>query len=151
MNPEVIGPKQITLLGMAQLGQNHIDKLWQMFEKNEKDILNADPNSGYELHIFPEKHDRTSQIVVLAGFAINKIPADIPLCLMVKPLPVTKYAIFDYHLKDGDYVWINNQMENWLSNSLFNHHLNFSLQRYDQRFKGMDNEESIIQFYIPIN
>lgn len=150
MNPIIVEEKEIILVGVAQLGQSDIGKLWDMFVEMEDRLSNADPEAGYELHIYPEDDDKNTQIMVMAGFEVNQLPDQLPLFMVIKPLPKTTYVVFDYHFKDGDYVWINQKMKDWLKNSSFEQHLNYSIQRYDKRFTGMEDENSMIQFYIPI-
>jgi len=149
MEPIISEPIEFTFVGISKLDQSDIGTIWNMFVEMEDQIQYAEKDFGYELHIFPDRLDKSQEIVVMVSYNVDKVEK-IPLPMMIKKLPKTKYAIFDYHVKDGDYSWINNQIDTWIESSKYQISPNYSIQRYDQRFKGMEDEQSIIQFYIPI-
>jgi AraC family transcriptional regulator len=164
MKPKITDKKQITLAGMDFFGdpyekaggwseQNAIGETWKRFTKfydaKKGTIKHLASESGYELWIdFNEVKD-TKNKYIFVGMEIKKIE-DVPLELVTRILPATRYAVFTLkgpEIRTGlPRIW-----KEWLPEAGLTPAFNYLIEYYDhQRFKGMDNADSEIDFMVPI-
>jgi predicted transcriptional regulator YdeE len=76
---------------------------------------------------------------------------DLPLELVARTLPETRYAIFT--LKGGEIKsdWSSKIETQWLPEAGLTQSFPFIIECYDaQRFKGMDNANSELDIYVPV-
>ncbi len=133
-----------------QVQSQDICRLWDEFTAN-RNITNRLGEADYELHIFdpsdPPRH------ICLTGTAVSKVE-DLPLNLFAKTIPAGKYAVFTLRMADGGFPHAYQFMEKWLADQDYESpdaaHHRFEVQVYDQRFEGLDNPESEIDFLIPL-
>ena len=102
-------------------------------------LVNFDKLSGMQIisseaHILGEVKD------------IEIMPSE----MFSKKLPKTKYAVFT--AKGKDFLKVNDYIyDEWLPKSKYKESFTFQIQLYDsKRYKGLDNDDSEIDFYIPI-
>ncbi len=135
--------------------ENEIGLVWNRFlalyKKNKKMILEhqINPNTSYEVHIEPEEYKETKKFYVFVGVEVKGLEI-IPLEMYLKILPVTMYAKFTFQgkqmFKGANYIY-----QEWLPQSNYREAFPFLIQAYDEsRFKGLDNKDSELDFYIPI-
>jgi AraC family transcriptional regulator len=135
--------------------ENEIGLTWQRFMKlhklNEaffgKNQLNS--NLNYEVHIEPEEYKETKKFYIFVGIEAITFE-EIPLGMFGLNLPPTRYAIFTFKGKKmfqgAKYIW-----EKWFPRSTYREAHPFLIQRYDgTRFFDLDNEESELDYLIPI-
>jgi AraC family transcriptional regulator len=164
VTPKITQKKKITLVGMDFFGnpfekaggwseQNEIGRLWKRFEnfyKNKKNsIKNPVSESGYELWIDFEGEKETKNKYIFVGVEVERIE-DLPLELVAKILPETRYAVFTLKgseiKSDWSVIW-----KKWLPEAGLKTSFDFMMEFYDcQRFKGMDNPDSELDIYVPI-
>jgi AraC family transcriptional regulator len=164
MSPKITQKKKIILVGMDFFGnpyekaggwseQNAIGQLWKRFEnfyQNKKDsIKHSVSESGYELWIDFEGEKETKNKYIFVGVEVEKIE-DLPLELIAKILPETRYAVFTLKgqkiKSDLPLIW-----KKWLPDAGLETSFDFMIEYYDnQRFKGMDNPDSELDIYVPI-
>lgn len=166
MKPRIIDEKEIHLIGCVFYGNpfhsvkgwdtaNEIGKLWTRFNEimtNYKEYLlelQVNPEYYYEVHVVPKIAKEEKKWYIFTGIEVKDI-GKMPLEMFSKKLPKTKYAVFtakgEDFLKANDYIY-----NNWLPKSKYKESFTFQIQLYDsKRYKGLDNEESEIDFYIPI-
>jgi AraC family transcriptional regulator len=164
MPPRITQKKKIVLVGMDSFGnpyekaggwseQNAIGQLWKRFEnfyQNKKDsIKHSVSESGYELWIDFEGEKETKNKYIFVGVEVEKIE-DLPLELVAKILPETRYAVFTLKgqkiKSDLPLIW-----KKWLPDAGLETSFDFMIEYYDsQRFKGIDNPESELDIYVPI-
>jgi AraC family transcriptional regulator len=166
MEPKVIDKKEMHLVGCVFYGdpfhtaeewsfENEIGKTWSRFEKQfkknqsllKKYIVN--PGIAYEVHIAPEEERGSKNLYIFVGIEVENLNV-MPLEMFAKTLPATKYAVFTLKgeniFSGGQYIY-----REWLPNSGYQEAYRFLIQAYDEkRFKGLDDENSEIDFYIPI-
>lgn len=115
---------------------------WRLIRKNLNSTI------SYEIHIEPEEYVNTRQYYVFVGFELKKI-SEVPLEMFIKILPSIQYLKFTAKAKDhdsGEYYF-----KNWFSHSKYEQAYPYIIQAYDaQRFKSLEDEESEIDWYIPI-
>ena len=165
LDPVITEEMTLKLVGMVYYGDpthtyegwtegNEIGRLWNRFETLsnryssilEKNVVN--PDIGYEIHIsYPEAESKEYHIFVGVE---TRGPLDYPLELFYKALPSTRYAIFTSQgvdmAKDMARIY-----SDWLPNSQYIEAYPMLIERYDSnRFFGLDNPESEIDFMLPI-
>jgi predicted transcriptional regulator YdeE len=152
----VTNKRRITLVGMDFYGnpykeagawsmQNAIGQLWKRFDafydKNKHKIRNLESESGYE----HTKHD-----YIFVGVAVKKLK-ELPLELVAKILPETRYAIFT--LK-GDVIksdWPSQVANNWLTAAGLNRSYPYIIEYYDsKRYKGVDEKDAELDIWVPV-
>jgi AraC family transcriptional regulator len=134
--------------------QNAIGQLWKRFEnfyQNKKDsIKHSVSESGYELWIDFEEEKETKNKYIFVGVEVETI-APLPLELIAKILPETRYAVFTLEGKEIKSDWPNQIWNQWIPEAGMETSFNFLIEHYDsQRFKGMDNPDSELDIYVPI-
>jgi AraC family transcriptional regulator len=164
VEPTIIEEKRLTLLGSVFYGdpfhsaeewtvENEIGKTWQrLSELLEKysillEEINTNPNVAYEVHIEPEEYEKTRKYYVFVGIEIDEFK-EIPLEMFIKVLPKTRYVMFTMKVKELDnamYIF-----REWMPSSGYEQSYPFIINSYDERFKGLDNEQSEYDLYIPI-
>jgi predicted transcriptional regulator YdeE len=104
----------------------------------------------YELHIYNEETARTGEFEVFVGIEVERLE-EVPLALSAKLLPPTSYARFTLAGQQIVGDWPMLILTDWLPESGYESDFAYSIQRYDERFKGLDRlDESEIEVYIPL-
>jgi AraC family transcriptional regulator len=164
-DPEIIGPRQYKLSGMIYYGdpihshegwstENEIGRLWQRFQTicfENKEIIEqyaVEPMVAYEVHIAPPQ-SKHKEYHIFVGFETNQ-PLPEPLELFYKVLPETRYAVFTMKgmemAQQLEYMYYE-----WIQKSGYQESHSYMIQRYDlQRYKGLDNQDTEIDFLLPI-
>lgn len=162
---KIIDEKSFKLIGCIFYGdpfhskeewstENEIGLLWNRFlklcEKNasmlQKEVVN---DLSYEVHLQPEDYKETGKFYVYVGVEVMELK-EMPLEMFCKTFPATQYAVFTFKgeemFRGGEYIW-----NEWLPNSDFNEAYPYMALAYDMnRFFGLDNPESEIDFYVPV-
>lgn len=87
---------------------------------------------------------------IFVGVEVEKIDA-LPLELIAKILPETRYAVFTLKGQEIKSDWPNQIWNQWIPEAGLETSFNFLIEYYDsQRFKGMDNPDSELDIYVPI-
>jgi AraC family transcriptional regulator len=165
MKPRVTKPISLKLLGCVYYGdpfhshqegsiKNEIGRLWERFEKtysthiDELKNVIAEENVAWEAHIQTEEYLTSKEYTVFAGIQVSEPPTT-PLNFFYKELPKTKYAVFK--LKGNDFSagleYIYNE---WLPASEYKESHGYMLWRYDEKTKGLDDPDCVLEAYIPI-
>ena len=148
MEPKIIKKNEIKLVGCVSYGGD-IRDIWNVFMKHEKTIKHANLNAGYEIHIFPADHKQSKKYHIFVGVEVDQFE-DLPLETFAKIIPPCTYAVFTHRLANGGYAGANETIDNWIENSKYIMAYPFSIQYFDDRFKGGNQPDSEIDFYIPI-
>ena len=135
--------------------ENEIGRLWQRFMA----YLSAHPGRvqqvvdekvAYELHIEHEETPRTGECEVFVGVEVAAIE-DVPVELSLKVLPPATYAVFTLRGEEITSDWQKMIGTDWLPGSGYESDYNYGLQRYDERFKGVEHmDESVLELYVPV-
>ena len=149
--PKIIEKSAMTLVGIvgcaADVRDIDISGLWQRFTKQEQQIKYVVGEVGYELHIEEEQQPRLH--LCLVGFEGVKLMT-CQLNILSKSSPPCKYARFTHRFKDGDYGDAFVAAYGWLENSLYQTAHPYDIQAYDERFKGSEDPDSMIEILNPI-
>lgn len=165
LKTEIIEEKSFKLIGCVFYGdpfhskegwnvENEIGSLWNRFIKlchENKDFLQKEVinDLSYEIHLQPEDYKETRKFYVYVCVEVKELK-EIPLEMFCKTFPATKYAVFTFKGKEmfrgGEYIW-----NKWLPESDYEEAYPYMALAYDKnRFFGLDNEKSEIDFYVPI-
>jgi len=166
MEPTIVKMEQRLLVGLSFFGdpfklsagwteENEIGRLW----KRLITYLGTNPgaikqvvgeNVMYEVQIYHEETLQTGEFEVFVGLEVEKLQA-VPLELSVKILPPAIYAMFTLQGEQIVSDWTMNIFAEWLPAAGYEGLHSHSIQRYDERFKGLDPiDESILEVYIPV-
>ena len=166
MEPKIIEKGQIILVGFSFYGdpfaesggwteENEIGRLWRRFEAfmmgNAGRIKHIEnPGVGYEVHIWSEETAAKGHADIFAGMTVEKLE-DVPMEVLVKILPPTTYAVFTLKGEQAITDWTKMVYQEWLSGSGYESAYNYNIQRYDQRYKGVDRlGESEMEVHVPV-
>lgn len=162
---EITGLKMLKLIGCVYYGdpfhsneewsvENEIGLLWNRFYKlceKYEDILQKKMvnDKAYEVHLQPEDYKETGKFYVYVGVEVREIE-EMPLEMFCKTFPMTKYAVFTFKgekmSQGGEHIW-----NEWLPNSDYHEAHPYMALAYDKdRFFGLDNPKSEIDFYVPV-
>lgn len=134
--------------------KNEIGVLWNRFYRlygQFEDLLRkwAVDDVAYELHLQPEDYQETGKFYVYVGIEVKNLD-EMPIEMFCKALPPTKYAVFTFKGEDmfngGEYIW-----NEWLPNSGYDEAYPYMVLAYHKnRYKGMEDPGSEIDFLVPV-
>jgi predicted transcriptional regulator YdeE len=166
MDVRVVEQDQMLLVGLSFFGdpfkssagwteENEIGRLWVRFmaflEKQGERIKHIKENEvSYEVHIEHVETEEKGEYEVFVGLEVAQLE-DVPLELLVKVLPPTTYAVFTLAGEEIASDWHQMIHQDWLPESGYRIAYDYAIERYDQRFKGLDRiAESVLEVYIPV-
>ncbi len=165
MKPRIIEDKRFMLAGMDFYGypyekaggwspENAIGKLWNRFtdfcEENEGKFRHRVSEIGYELWIDEEKDKGDGNEHIFVGAEVDCL-CDLPLQLVAKVLPRSRYAVFT--LKGDEIIgdWQTAIEREWLPDSGLQQSHDFIIEAYDPvRFRGPHDSKSELDIYVPV-
>lgn len=165
MEPRIIEKGRIVLVGFSFFGdpfaessgwteENEIGRLWNRFTTyltHHRDCIQhvKDDAVAYEVHVESEETASKGHREVFVGVEVEKLE-DVPVEMLVKVFPPTKYAVFTLQGEQIASDW-SKMISEWMLGAGYEFAHEYSFQLYDQRFRGLDNlEESELDVYIPI-
>lgn len=165
METKVIEKDQIILVGFSFFGdpfaesagwteENEIGRLWSRFETfliDRRNSINHLKSAAvaYEVHVESAETASKGHREVFVGMEVEKLE-DVPFEMLVKILPPATYVVFT--LKGEQIVsdW-SRMIQEWMLEAGYESAHTYGIQRYDERFKGVDNlAESQIEVYVPV-
>ena len=165
MEPVIIEKSLMILLGFSFFGnpfkfspgwteENEIGRLWQRFigyyTQHTTQIKHVKMAAVMlELHIEHAETTRTGEYELFVGVEVERLE-DVPVEMTVKILPATTYAVFTLHSNEINADW-SKRIAGWMSAAGYQSAYPYSIQWYDERFKGMQHlDESVLDVYIPV-
>lgn len=165
-DPVIKEEKKYVLIGMNFFGDpfthatiwsedNAIGQLWKRFGSwMHSDLHTLDnmvgSNVAYELHLGSEQMYDTGEYEVFTGVEVASLDM-IPLECVGKVLPATEYAEFTLIGEEIVSDWSRWIYEGWMPHSGYQASADYSIQVYDETFKGMDNLEGAqIKVLVPV-
>ena len=165
MQPTILTLERVVLLGYSFYGdpftqsagwteENEIGKLWQRFMKFWEIEGRENPALSdrywYEIHTETPETTEKGFFDVFVGAESDNTDGSIPGPLY-KILPSGEYALFTMRGKDIFGDWFQSMMSRWLPEAGLKQRFPVLIQRYDERFKGMDRiDESELDILIPV-
>ena len=166
MEVKVIEKDQMLLVGLSFFGdpfkssagwteENEIGRLWVRFmsflESQGARIQHIKEREvSYEVHIEHPETQEKGEYEVFVGLEVAQLK-DLPVELLVKVLPPTSYAVFTLIGEEITSDWHQMIHRDWLPGSGYRIAYDYAIERYDERFKGLDKiAESVLEVYIPV-
>lgn len=170
MLPEIRNYPQRYLAGFSFFGnpfeqhsgwteENEIGRLWVRYmaylhQQQDSSARTQEPAAeegvAYEVHIYHAETAATGEFEVFVGHLIDD-PRPVPTILSIKILPAAPYAVFTLHGQQIVDDWGREIYQDWLPASGYRSDFAFNYQRYDHRFRGLDQlEESTLEVHIPL-
>ena len=166
MKPTIIEKDQMILVGLSFFGdpfemsagwteENEIGRLWNRFtayltEHGHHIKHIKGDHVAYEVHIESEETAVTGNHEVFVGVEVEQLE-DVPVEVLVKILPRTTYAVFTFKGEQITSDWSRMIYHEWIPGSGYQVAYKYSIQLYDQRFRGLENlDESEIDLYVPV-
>ena len=166
MEPTRFEERGYTLAGFSYLGdpfrlsggwteENEIGRLWQRFmaflEQHASQLEGLFfEDVAYEVHIYYQETPQTGEFEVFVGMEVQE-PGRMPIELSVKILPPVTYAVFTLVGEQITADWSQMIFQGWLPQSGYQLVSDYGIQRYDERYKGIDRTaESVLEFYLPV-
>ncbi len=134
---------------------NEIGRLWQRWSEYWHSSAVAqlpvkEPGVAYEFHIYYPETLQTGEFEVFVGIEVAQL-VDLPLAVVGKTLPGGRYAVFTLTGAEIASDWIWELDHAWLPALGVQRLATFSVQRYDARFKSVENlTESELEVHIPL-
>ena len=165
LEPCITKPMTMKLIGCVYYGdpfhsheegsiENEIGRLWKRFSRiysmytNEIKKVLVDEKVAWEAHIQTEEYEKKKDYTVFTGIEVNE-PVSIPIDFFYKKLPKTKYAVFK--MKGREFITGLDYIYNkWLRTSEYKESHGYMLWRYDEKTKELDDPQSELQAYIPV-
>lgn len=165
MEPKIVQQPALLLAGFGFFGdpfkisagwteENEIGRLWSRFmaylAQHQADLKHLSGEEvAYEVHLPHEETPQTGEFEVFVGLEVTEV-TELPPVLSIKLLPAGAYAVFTLHGPQITTDWPR-RIDQWLAESPYQNRPDFSFQRYDERFKGVDRiAESTIDVYVPL-
>ena len=166
MEPRIVEAQQMLLVGFSFFGdpfqvsggwteENEIGRTWKRFrsflEEHPERLKHVTADEvAYEVHIYHEETPQTGEFEVFVGLEVEELE-EVPLEVCVKILPPAAYAVFTLQGEQIVSDWPMMVFGEWLPQAGYVGEHTHSIQRYDERFKGVDSiAESILEIYIPV-
>jgi len=168
MNAKLTEKRQITLVGMDFFGnpyekaggwseQNAIGLLWQRFQHfsqtHQGAIKHQVSEAGYEVWIDLEEDadkQEPKHEYIFVGVEVAQLD-ELPLPLVAKVLPETRYAVFTVRGQQITSDWPDALWNQWLPEAGLYQAYPYLIEYYDtQRFHGMEHPDSELDLYVPI-
>ena len=148
MEPTIVEKGEMLLVGMVDYGGD-IGALWEAFIESDKLVEHAVEGVGYEIHAYPADFEYGQPFYCFVGVEVTRLK-DLPDVMFAKVLAPCAYAVFTHRLADGGYEGANEPIDAWMRTAPFERAHNFDMQVFGHRFKGPDDPESELDFYIPV-
>ena len=166
MEPQIVEKPQMMLLGFGFFGdpfslsagwteENEIGRLWKRFmaylaEEGQQIRHVVSDAVAYEVHIYHAETPQTGEFEVFVGMEVSRLD-DMPLEMSAKILPPATYAVFSLEGEQIASDWPLLITSEWLPEAGHQADHSHSIQRYDERFKGLQRiDESVLDVYIPL-
>lgn len=164
LNPRITPLPAMVLAGFSFFGdpfhshagwteENEIGRVWQRLTSfydtlPEEQHHNVDESVWYELHLEHPGSIEKGEWEVFVGYQTDQ-PEAHAIELTVKFLPEMTWAVFT--LKGSQIGNFDQEYRQWLADSAYEETEKLLIERYDERFKGMDRmEESELDYLVPV-
>ena len=149
MQPTIITMRELTIAGIAGDG-SQTGELWESFDRQYSIAPFARLGSdAYEIRI-----DDGSACVCHVGFSVEE--EQTPQGYAILTFPASEYAVFDVCVING-YDSENKAMDEWLADNPQGYIQSmlggkpFVVECYNEKFKGGDQADSIVEIWIPVH
>ena len=151
MKPKIIKSNQLNITGITGDGSKTGD-VWNEFERKYTAApFDKAEDCAYEIRFWDGDKHVTKGKDVHIGFATDDNVDGFTTVV----LPEADYAVFDVYVAKG-YENSNEEMDKWLADNsskydqLMLDGIDFVIECYNEKFKGGDQPDSIVEMWIPI-
>jgi predicted transcriptional regulator YdeE len=148
MEPKIAAMPEMILVGTVCYGGGDICGLWTRFMADEDAIENKIEGAGWEYHVYA-KPGESWEPCYMAAARVSEI-GNVPDGMFIKVLPAGQWAVFTHCLGSGGYDVLNKGIMDWLAASPYKQINACSLQRYDARYRGPNDPESVLELMIRV-
>ena len=165
MEPKIVERDPMILVGFCFYGdpfaesagwteENEIGRLWNRFMTYTADHRDAiqhvkGETVAYEVHIESPETPSKGFREVFVGVEVERL-ANVPVELLVKMLPPATYAVFTLKGEQIASDW-SMSIGEWMRRSPYEPASSYGFQRYDERFRGLDDlDASELDVYVPV-
>ena len=165
MEPKIVERGPMTLVGFSFFGdpfaesggwteENEIGRLWNRFMAylaEHRDAIRhvKEADVAYEVHVESAETASKGFREVFVGVEVERL-ADVPVELLVKILPAATYAVFTLQGEEIASDW-SMRIGEWLRRSTYQAVGTYGIQRYDERFRGVEDlAASELEVYVPL-
>ena len=161
MEPHFITLPRLLVVGVPYFGtsaQGEFAQVWTRLEPllplipNQKPAGPGLPPVFYGVESYGADMAASGRWFYLAGVEVANLD-DVPVQVVAKIVPARQYAVFPYQgLLPGQVGELfQYAYKEWLPKSGYEQAGPFDLERYDHRFKGGQNPESVTEICIPVD
>ncbi|MBI3259758.1 MAG: GyrI-like domain-containing protein [Ignavibacteriae bacterium] len=147
-----IGAKKVIGCAIYTSGiKTDFPNIWDVFIKRVKDIPNlVNPTVTYALEFYGQEFNTEGKWFYMPCVEVGSFD-EIPMLMVCKTIPASRYAVFSL---TGGVAGLHDLFmeiyKEWLPHSSFELAFDFDMEVYDERFKGIDNPETVMEVRIPI-
>ena len=153
MEPKIVTLPQFYVVGVSVYGDGQsgvFTKAWDILMRIGKDLKWKNESAAYGLEFYTEEFQKEKKWFYMACKEVNDLD-NIPASMTGKVIPAQTYAVFTSKgplkaLKE----MFHYAYHEWLPKSDYEIADWYDFEYYDERFKGLDNPETEIDIYIPI-
>ncbi len=153
MEPVIKKLPEFYVVGVTTFGDGAsglFPKAWEMFMKLKDKVAWKDDKTGFGLEVYTEEFHSENKWFYMACKEVKDL-SSIPPNMVAKKIPEHHYAVFS---SEGRLSELGKTFQfaykEWLPKSEYEMADCFDFELYDERFKGADNPESVIDIYIPV-
>ncbi|WP_230969085.1 GyrI-like domain-containing protein [Nitrogeniibacter aestuarii] len=155
MSPRIVELDGFHVVGMQTFGNpsdGSFPNMWSALFNFEGSIPNITNDTvSYGIETYTKEHHTQGKWFYMAGRQVEDL-SNVPVQMSAKHIPPNKYAVFEY--KGSITARLGEQFQyiykDWLPESGYELAGPFDFEKYDARFLGSDNENSVFEIYIPI-
>ena len=155
MSPRIVELDGFHVVGMQTFGSpadGSFPNMWSALFNFEGSIPNiANDMVSYGIETYTKEHHTQGKWFYMAGRQVEDL-SNVPVQMSAKHIPPNKYAVFVY--KGSITSRLGEQFQyiykEWLPKSGYELAGPFDFEKYDKRFLGPDNEDSVFEIYIPV-
>lgn len=124
-------------------------RAWDMFMKLEKNVEWKETDKAFGIEFYTEEFHKEGKWFYMACKEVANLTS-IPEVMVGKRIPENQYAVFTCEGLSNLKNTFQFAYREWLPGSNYVSAGCYDFELYDDRFKGADNPESVIDIYIPV-
>lgn len=155
MEPKIIKLEKLKIVGMQTFGnieEGSPPQMWRVLKSNDIEIPERiNKNIGYGVETFTKEMATLKKWFYMAGVEVGSFDS-VPIQMSAKVVPENTYACFEFKgaISPNLAEFFQKVYNEWLPDSGYELAGPYDIERYDERFLGVDNEDSVMEILIPI-
>jgi len=152
MEPVIKNLPEFCMVGVTTFGSGDsglFPKSWEMFMKLEKNVEWKDGTRAFGIEFYTEEFHEEGKWFYMACKEVEDF-SSIPVNMVAKRIPEHQYAVFTCKGLSELGKTFQFAYKEWLPKSDYFMADPFDFELYDERFKGAEDPESVIDIYIPV-